>query len=589
MDPAIRSDQANGGLRSAGTWHGLAHQGDDEVEHILFITPPNITFREFVTPPNNVKHTKKNSGQVMGSVITDIPLAPLSLSAYLKKHCEITTQLIDFNIELNRVEDFAFSSFRDYFFSYLSAIASTQKPPTIIGLSTLFAPSYRSFIELAEICRQLFPDALLLGGGNLPTAVYKEIFRDTEAFDAICYGEGEKALLALVQAEDKSVCLHQNASWITREKILKQQEFKHDFIVDLDEIPFLDYDLLDIDGYDINPTMYYYTSENARNKGMAIMTSRGCPFKCIFCASHKAHGRDMRYHSVARVAEDSAKLKQRFGAETIIILDDHFMGDKQRAYEIVDTLSQMDVSLFFPNALALYALDRKFLELLRRADVTQLILAVESGSERVLKHVMRKPLKLDIVRRVANDCRDLGIYTDCNILIGLPGETKQDIADSRAFLKTINASWFRINVATPLAGSEMYEICEENNYFKDIPILGNYKKAIVETEEFTATYIQEASYLMNIELNFVHNADMKLGHYKAALESFNNVLKAKYDHPIAHYYVSQCHDKLGHPEARDASLKLAREYATDNEFWMTIIEQFDIPLFATMQAHAQAT
>jgi len=548
------------------------------MEKILFIMPPNITYGEFVAPPQNVKQTAKNGGQVLGSVITDIPMGPLSLSAYLKKHVPVETRLIDFNVELNRVERFDYASFREYFEAFLATPEVVDFAPTIVGISTLFAPSYLSFIELAEISKATFPDALLLGGGNLPTAVYREIMQDTDAFDAICYGEGEKPMLQLLQAPDKRAYLEASPTWVTRQKLSGQQEFQHDFIWDLDEIPYLDYELLDVAGYDINPTMYYYTSEKERNKGMAIMTSRGCPFKCIFCASHKAHGRDMRYHSVERVVEDAQRLKERYGAETIIILDDHFMGDRPRAFQIVDRLSQAEHKLFFPNALALYALERNFLELLQRASVKQLILAVESGSDRVLKRVMKKPLKLDIVRRVANDCRDLGIYTDCNILIGLPGETKQDIADTRAFLKTINADWFRINVATPLAGSEMYDICETKNYFKAIPILGNYKKAIVETEDFTAAYIQEASYLMNIELNFVHNANMKLGHYEMALDSFANVLKAKYDHPIAHYYVSICHDKLNNREAAERSMELARQFADGNAFWLRIIEIFSLPI-----------
>ena len=549
------------------------------MKRILFITPPNISYGEFVTPAQNVKHVRKADGGVYGSVITDIPLGPLSLSAYLKKHAEVETRLIDFNVELNREARFGYASFADYFMEYLSAPEVMAFQPDIIGISALFAPSYRSFIDIAECCRKLFPSVLLLGGGNMPTAGYREILRDTEAFDAICYGEGEKPLLALLQSDDPIRHIEASNSWVTRGKVGQVFEFEHDFIVDLDEIPFLDYGLLDVGGYDINPTMYYYTSENARGRGMAMMTSRGCPFKCIFCASHKAHGRDMRYHSVARVVEDAEKLRALYAADTIIILDDHFMGDRPRAYDVVDQLSSKGLSLFFPNALALYALDRRFLELLKRAGVSQLILAVESGSERVLKKVMRKPLKLEIVRRVANDCRELGIYSDCNILIGLPGETKEDIADTRAFLKTINADWFRINVATPLSGSEMYEICEEKNYFKDIPLLGNYKKAIVATEDFSAEYIQEASYLMNIELNFVHNANMKLGCYAAALEGFQNVLRAKHDHPVAHYYAGLCQERLGHGEAARESFRKAAEYARDNAFWMNIVRQFDIPIF----------
>lgn len=554
------------------------------MKKLLFIIPPNISYNEYIAPAQNVKNITKGSGQTFGSIITDIPLGPISLSAYLKKFIDIEVRLLDFNIELSRQEKFDFSSFDEYFQNRLAADDIVSFSPDIIGLSSPFAPAYRSLISLANISRKLFKDVLLLGGGNFPTAVYREIFRDTNAFDAICYGEGEKPLLDLLQSNNIQETLKNHTSWVTREKISARTEFQHDFIEDLDEIPFLDYEILDIDGYDINPTMYYYASDKERNKGMAIMTSRGCPFKCIFCASHAAHGRNMRYHSIERIVQESAYLRDAYGAQTIIIQDDHFMGDRPRAYKLVERLKNDGHKLFFPNALALYALDRPFLELISQANVRQLILAVESGSARVLKEVMKKPLKLDIVRRVAKDCRDLGIYSDCNVLIGLPGETKQDIEDGCEFLKTIDADWFRINVATPLAGSEMYEICEEKNYFKEIPILGNYKKAIVETEEFTSRYIQEKSYLMNIELNFVHNANMKLGNYRTAQESFENVLKAKHDHPLAHFYISLCQKALGQHSASETSLEKARSYASGDPFWENIIEQFSIPLFSNNPA-----
>jgi len=214
--------------------------------------------------------------------------------------------------------------------------------------------------------------------------------------------------------------------------------------------------------------------------------------------------------------------------------------------------------------------------LLKRSGVNQLILSVESGSERVLKSVMKKPLKLEIVKRVANDCRDIGIYTDCNILIGLPGETKSDIKDTLEFLKTIDADWFRINVATPLAGSEMYDICEDKNYFKEKPLLGNFKKAIVETPEFTSEYIQETSYMMNIELNFVNNSNMRFERYSSALDGFRSVLRAKYDHPLAHYYSGVCLKMLGDMTGAKDAFRMAKKYSLENEFWMKIINKFNI-------------
>ena len=230
------------------------------VRRILFLVPPNITFQEFLHPPSNVKHVQQADGRVLGSVITDIPLGVISLSAYLKKHAEVETRLIDFNVYLNREKNFRADSFQECFSQVLRERDVQAFNPEIVALSAQFAPSYQNFLDLAACSRQAFPDALVLGGGNLPTAGHQDIFRDSEAIDAICYGEGERALLALVQSGDPRSCLSGNASWVTRENAGSPEACHHDFIWDLDEIPFLDYSLLDLEGYDLNPTMHYYTA-----------------------------------------------------------------------------------------------------------------------------------------------------------------------------------------------------------------------------------------------------------------------------------------------------------------------------------------
>jgi radical SAM superfamily enzyme YgiQ (UPF0313 family) len=178
---------------------------------------------------------------------------------------------------------------------------------------------------------------------------------------------------------------------------------------------------------------------------------------------------------------------------------------------------------------------------------------------------------------VAEDCRELGIYTDVNILIGLPGETKQDIEDTRSFLKTISPNWFRINIATPLVGSEMFEIAVKNNYLKDDYISGDFKKAVVETEDFTAEYIEEMSYILNLELNFVENSDFRLGNYEIALKGFENAIRAKNDHAIAYYYAARCYEKLGNLEKAQHYMSSAKITA-EKPFWRKYIDMFNIPV-----------
>lgn len=554
------------------------------MEKILFIVPPNITFEDFTSPPDNISTiTLNNGGKLFGSVITDIPLGIISLSAYLKAHLPIETMAVDYNVELNKEACFNFESFRDYFAQSLQLQKFTDFDPSFIAISAQFTPAYTSVIDLAEVSRALFPLATILVGGNLPTAMYKDFLDDSPAIDAICYGEGELPLLAYLQAPaaDRAKVLAENTAWITREKLLADTgcgTFTHAFIDNLDEIPFLDYDILDLPGYEINPTLARYSVTEVGSKGMPIMTSRGCPFKCTFCASHNAHGRKMRYYSTERVKEDIYRLVAKYKVPSLIVQDDHFMGGKERPYEIVKVIRDVGVSIFFQNALAIYALDRPFLELLKSAGVNELVLPVESGSERVLKDIMRKPLKLSIVNRVVADCREIGLYTDCNIILGMPGETKADIEDSRRYLKTIYGDWFRVFVATPIPGSEMYTQAKEKNYFKISPLKANYKRAVLETEEMTAEEVQKMTYLMNIELNFVYNANMRLARWDVALDGFEGVLRVKPDHALAYYYAAVCLQNMGQAQKAEEYFNQASDLVEENPYWNEYIELFAIPL-----------
>jgi len=551
-----------------------------KLEKVLFLVPPNITFDNFINPPANVGTiTLGKSNKHFGSIITDIPLGIISLSAYLKKHLDVETMAIDFNTQLLKEQEFEFFDFRSYFKSHLHSEKYCTFHPTVVAISAQFSSSYHSVIDLAEVCHALFPSAMILAGGNLATTVYRDFFSSTDCINAICFGEGERPLVELLENQNRQSVIENNPSWISHKKApFPIGSFQHCFIENLDDIPFLDYDILDLDYYQKNPTLARYSVGTEATRAMPVMTSRGCPFKCTFCASHQAHGHKMRYYSEDRVAEDIDILIDKYNANALVIQDDHFMGGKERPYRIVNIIKKRRCSVFFQNALAIYALDRHFLSLLKDAGINELVLPVESGSARVLKDVMRKPLKLDIVKRVITDCRELGIFTDCNIIIGMPGETKNDIDEGREFLKSIYGDWFRVFVATPIPGSDMYAEAENNNYFSKNPVNAHYKQAVIETKEWSSEYIQHITYAMNIELNFVHNSNMRLGNYHIALDCFEKVLRIKADHPIACHYIGRCLEYLGNAEKAQEYFEKAQTYARNNNFWDCYIKMFNIPI-----------
>jgi len=544
------------------------------VEKILFLVPMNISYEDFVNPAYNARIEKKQNGDFT-SIFTDMPLGIISMSAYIKKFVPVETKLIDFNLVLNEIKSFKYKSFTELI---ASTLKGTNFNPTIIGISSLFTPSYQNIIEMAKCCRKIFPDALIISGGSVPTNLYKEIYRDSPDFDALCYGEGEKPLLGLVKAKNKFSYLQNSPSWITREKIDRPSELKFDFIYDLDEIPFYDYSICDTDKYANNPNISVYGGVKKKRRNFVVMTSRGCPHRCCFCSSHKVHGREMRFFSLKRVTEDFCKLKNEYKAETFVFQDDHFMADKKRSLKILNLIKELRVTAIFQNGIALYTLERDVLEAFKSAGINQIVLAVESGSNNVLKKIMHKPLDLNIVKRVSNDCRELGIYTDINIMIGLPGETKNDIEDTRLFLKSMHANWFRIMVATPLVGSELLDICIKNNYVKDGYIDCNFKKAVISTPDFTAKWIQEKAYTLNLELNFISNADMALGDYNMALRGFKAVLAAKSDHPFAFYYAAQCYRALGETEKAKKYIITAKQLVKKDPLWRKYTDMFHLTI-----------
>ena len=524
------------------------------IHNVLLVVPPNITFDDFRNPRSNTKSWTHKSGAELGVAITDVPLGAMSLSSFLKENWSCNVNLIDFNVLLNSSWDHCGDNcFSEWFLDELKGLA---RKPDLIGFSSLFVTGYLNVLELGKICRELFQDSLLVVGGNVATTMSKEIFSDDHGvFDALCHGEGEIPIQQLMEAETPREYIAESPSWLTREKLASDSFTpEHSFIQNLDEIPNLDYDVLSLEDYHFSPTIKAYTQISDKENYITYMTSRGCPFLCTFCAAHTVHGRKMRYFSLERIEKELKELVARFSPKTLVLEDDHFLSDRSRALSILEIVRNLGMVCVFPNALALYALDKEMLEALATTGVKQLTLAVESGSKRVLKNLMRKPLRTDITQRVADDCWELGIYTDCNIIIGMPGETETDLTEAREFLKTLRVNWYRINVATPLAGSDMYISAKEKGQIVGDIREAGYKRCVVQTEHFDPESINRTAYEMNLYLNFVHNQDMKEGVFERAAESFENVLRLKSDHAYAKHFLGEALINLGN-QTRGKSLR----------------------------------
>ena len=117
---------------------------------LLFLVPMHVTFESFVSPYKNGRSYKKKDGKSYNSLSTDIPLGPISMSAYLKKFLDVDVKLIDFNVELNHTNQFPFQTFGDYCSDFLSKL---DFKPDFVGVSSLFSPSLHNFIACGRLQR----------------------------------------------------------------------------------------------------------------------------------------------------------------------------------------------------------------------------------------------------------------------------------------------------------------------------------------------------------------------------------------------------------------------------------------------------
>lgn len=284
----------------------------------------------------------------------------------------------------------------------------------------------------------------------------------------------------------------------------------------------------------------------------------------------------MRYHSADYVKKELIFLKEKYSAKKILLSDDNFTADHNRAIEIFKFMHKNDLEIHCQGGFTMHSLNKEMLIAMKDSGINSIHLPIESGSEKVLKTIMHKPLNHKLIKKVVKNCREIGIDTIGFIVLGLPNETLEDIQESIDFLSSIDVNWYNITVAAPLLGSELYDICDKNNYLKGDHFYSDYRRAVIETEHFTPKFIEEKAYEMNLFLNFVNNLDMKDGNYKKALNRFESVANASDNHAFAYYYMSKCFEKLNEMDKHQRAMNKYLKIIDESPLWKKYAEKLGL-------------
>lgn len=504
-----------------------------QTKKILFIIPPYFDIKSYVS-----KQLKARAP------IFSLPSGVLSIATYVRANSthDVRIDILDLNREAYKlctiVEDVETEVKNIIKAKMLSFNAD------IVAISALFNTCYNYLDMISATSAEAKPGALVVMGGGIATNLYTDILSEFPHIDALCFGEGEIPMIQLLDADNPNEALMSSPAWITRENLKEGRKPQSVYIQDLDEIPPFDYTLMDINEYKGRKADQLSAPKDLRQ--LSIYTSRGCPFKCVFCASGSVHGKKVRFMSVDRVVSEVKQMVNLYNMEVLAIEDDHFLANKERAKEILRRLSDLKLRIEFPNGTAIYAIDDEVGELLKKAGVTTVSLAMESGSDYVLKKIINKPLRLDMVKNAVDILRKNGVCVHCGIVLGLPGELEVHREETMQMILKTGFDWVYFNLAVPVVGSRLYTICKENGYLiNDDFGEHNTLKCNIRTPDIDPEYMEEKAYLMNLEANFVRNHNLATGEYKKASSYFQNIARTYPDHAFAHYYLAKALDGLG--------------------------------------------
>ena len=358
--------------------------------------------------------------------------------------------------------------------------------PHVLGVTVLMDQCSPAGHQAAKLAKSADSTMKVVMGGVYATVNPDRAIGD-ENIDYVVVGEGEYVFPELVgflagrnPRPGKGICFREGTTVVNTPRA--------DFIEDLDGLPLPAYDMIDYPGYATKAERRSVDSPSLFPYGR-ILTSRGCPYRCCFCQVEIISGSRFRPRSAESVLTEIEWLKQTYEIRSLVFDDDNLFTDKKRALAILKGMIERNLAMPWKSiATAVFRLDAELIELMKQSGCEYIDVAIESGSERVLKEIIRKPLNLSQAREIVSLAKDTGIFVAANFILGFPTETWDEIRQTLHFAQELDADYTKIFAAMPLRHTRLWDLCVENDIFKNGFELSdmNWYAGQIETSEFSS-------------------------------------------------------------------------------------------------------
>ena len=337
--------------------------------------------------------------------------------------------------------------------------------PDIVGVTSMFSSQQKKALHYCDLVKAVGDIPVVIGG--LHSSLFPQETLKNNSVDFVIMGEGEYRLLNLLESlnKGKEDFEFDGIAYRKSDGNLKINPFVSR-IEDLNALPLPARDLIDMERYiQVGLPIGPFTK---RERAEQVMTSRGCPFSCNFCSASDYFGHKLRTRSVDSVISEIEDLINKYDIQEIQFSDDNLTANKKRAKELFTKIKSYNISWCTPNGVMVKTLDKEIIKLMADSGAYQITFAIESGSERVLREIMRKEVpSKENVKKLVDLCREYGIQTHATFIVGLPGEKKEEVYSTLQYPFDIGFNSVSFFIASPLPGSRLREECERKGYLTE--------------------------------------------------------------------------------------------------------------------------
>lgn len=328
--------------------------------------------------------------------------------------------------------------------------------PDVIGVSG-FTAQHPRIIEIVKSLKMAFPGLPVVLGGIHASSLPDQLMSSCPADYLLC-GESDKTFVKLVE------CLFKNDLSAMREIDGIGFRDGDDLVIKPKRGVIPDLDLLPLPARELLPNDIYIRN----NISMPVITSRGCPYQCVFCCVSLTQGHRWRSRTPKNVADEIELIVKTWGYKVISFFDDAFNIDPERVIEICKEIvsRKLGINILVPSSLMIKHITRDTLYWLKKAGCIAISLPFEHSDEQIRNTIINKGLTLEKFDEVLKWCNEIGLLALVNFVIGLPGETEQSLISLKEYVRD---NYFKMDavaiyIGTPFPGTAFYDECLAKGY-----------------------------------------------------------------------------------------------------------------------------